>query len=158
MTAEQTSAMGAEPPQEKLRRLLQLMGFETTVECFEEKDGEILLHVSTPDAALLIGRNGQVLAALQTVINRMIRSAPERRVHYVVDIERYRERRKDKLLKMAYDAAEQVERTGRSVKLPPMTAHDRRIVHQALKDRPGLKTASEPAEEEGEKRVVVSRA
>ncbi len=151
---------GGESPKEKLQRLLQYMGFETTVDQFDEKDGEILLHVSTPDAALLIGRNGQVLAALQTVINRMIRSAPDQRVRYVVDIERYRERRKDKLLKMAYDAAERVLQTGRSVKLPPMNAHDRRIIHQALKDRAGVKTASEPGVGEGEdeKCVVVSPA
>lgn len=154
MTAEPMTAPNAESPQQKLQRLLQLMGFEARVEQFEEKDGEVLLHISTADAALLIGRNGQVLSALQTIINRMARSG----VHYVVDIERYRERRKDKLLKMAFDAAERVERTGHSVKLPPMNAHDRRIIHQALKDRPGIKTASEPGNEEGEKCVVVSRA
>lgn len=158
MTVNLTSDQSAESPQQKLQHLLQLMGFEARVESFEEKEGEMLLHVSTADAASLIGRNGQVLDALQTIINRMIRSRPESRIHYVVDIERYRERRKDKLLKMAYEAADRVDRTGHPVKLPAMNAHDRRIVHQALKDRPGIKTFSEPGESEGEKCVVVSRA
>ena len=145
-------------PKQTLYDLLKLMGFETTVDQYEEKDGKILLHVSTPDAALLIGRNGQGLEALQLIINRMLRTTPDQHMPYIVDIERYRERRKDKLVKMAFDAAARVEQTGRSVKLPPMNAHDRRIIHQALKDRPGIKTASEPGRDEGEKCVVVSRA
>lgn len=158
MSSPATSASGGETPKQKLQELLKLMGFVTTVDQYEEKDGEILLHVSTPDAALLIGRNGQGLEALQIVLNRMLQTTSEQRVHYIVDIERYRERRKDKLLKMAFDAATRVEQTGRSVRLPPMSAHDRRIVHQALKDRPGIKTASEPGREKGEKCVVISRA
>lgn len=152
--AQESSSMEAE---QVLQTLLRYMGFEAHVERYEGTEGEVLLHVSTAEPAPLIGRNAQVLEALQTVVNRMMRTGGEEGpVRYVVDIERYRERRKDRLVKMAYEAADRVLRSGRSVKLPPMNAHDRRIIHQALKDRKGIKTTSEPAQE-GLKRIVVSR-
>lgn len=158
MTTGQSESVTGETPEQVLQRLLQLMGFEAKVERFDSSAGEVLLHVSTPDAALLIGRNAQVLEAIQTVIHRIFHRGPEAAARYVVDIEHYRERRKDKVLKMALEAAEKVERTGNSVRLPPMRAHERRIVHQALKDRPGIKTVSEASGREGEKYVVVCRA
>lgn len=144
-----------ESPEAVLENVLRLMGFEGKVERFDQEDGEILLHVSTPDAGRLIGRNAQVLEALQTVVNRMLRRGEGEGARYLVDVERYRERRKDKLLGMALEAADRAEQTGEPVKLPSMSSRDRRIVHRALTERPGVRTESEEVGEEGEKRVVV---
>jgi spoIIIJ-associated protein len=158
MSEQEASKAQQEKAQAILRELLRLTGFEGKVEAFSQEDGSPLLHIETADAARLSGRNAQVLDALQTVVNRILAREAGQPSHCVVDVERYRERRKDRLLKMAFDAAEQVERTGSSVKLPPMNAGERRIIHQALKDNPRLRTFSEESREEGEKRVVVVRA
>jgi spoIIIJ-associated protein len=144
-----------ESPEAVFENILRLMGFEGKIERFDQEDGEILLHVSTPDAGRLIGRNAQVLEALQTVVNRMLRRGEGEGARYLVDVERYRERRKDKLLGMALEAADRAEQTGEPVKLPSMSSRDRRIVHRALTERPGVRTESEEVGEEGEKRVVV---
>ncbi len=137
-----------------LETLLRMMGFEATVETFLQEDGDILLHIESPDAGRLIGRGAQVLDALQLLLNRMLLE-PDRPVRYVVDVERYRERRKDRILKEAIEAANEVRRLGHAIRLAPMGAADRRIVHQALKDRPDVHTASEIVDEGGLKQVVV---
>jgi spoIIIJ-associated protein len=144
--------------QEILQELLRLTGFEGKVEAFGQEDGSPLLHIETADAARLIGRDAQVLDALQTVVNRVLAREAGQPVHCVVDVERYRERRKDRLLQMAFDAADRVEQIGQSVKLPPLNAAERRIIHQALRDRPRVRTFSEETRDEGEKRVVVAAA
>lgn len=139
-----------------LDELLAVMGFgDASVEAFVEDDEEVLLHIESPEAGRLIGREGQVLQALQYILNRMLKRKNEDILHCTVDIERYRERRKDKLMGDAYRAADKAEATGRPVKLPPMQAGDRRIVHQALRNHEGIRTESEEMEDSPLKRVVV---
>ena len=147
-----------EKAQTFLQDVLRLMGFEAKIEAFDQPDNEVLLHVESPDAGRLIGRDAQGLEALQLVINRMMGRQAEHAVRFVVDVERYRERKKDRLLKMALDAAEQVRQTGRPVKLPPMNSSDRRIIHHTIMDQKDLRTWSEILDGEHEKRVVVDKA
>lgn len=144
--------------QTALEELLRLMGFEARVEAFDQGDQEVLLHIECPDAARLIGRKAQVLDALQFTLNRMLYRHGGRETRFIVDVERYRERRKDQVLKEALAAIEEVRRTGRPVKLPVMTSGERRLVHHLVLDYPGLATHSEPTGEEGRKRVVISPA
>ena len=75
-----------------------------------------------------------------------------------MDVERYRERKKDRLLQQALEAAEEVRQTGRAVTLPPMGASDRRVIHQALRDNTLVHTQSGEPDEHGQKRVVISPA
>lgn len=138
-----------------LEDLLRLMGFEGEVQGFTMEEGRLLLHVDTKEPAQLIGRGAQVLDALQTVVNRVLTKREGEQVQCTVDVERYRERRKDKLIKMALEAAERALRSGRDVRLPPLNSFERRIVHQALRDDERVGTESEEAEEPGTKRVVV---
>ena len=150
---------GGEGPKEKLANILRLMDFEAKIETFDQGDGEVLFHVESAEAGRLIGRAAQVLDALQTVLNRMIpRVDGVAPVRYTVDVERYRERRKDKLLEMALEGADRALRTGQPASLPPMHSNERRIVHQALKDRSDVRTHSEEAGEEGQKRVIIAPA
>lgn len=148
--------VAGESPEAILGNLLRQMKFEdATVEVFDgTEEGEVLFHVNTAEAAQLIGRGAQVLEALQTVLNRMIRSDDETRTHYIIDVERYRERRKDKLLQMALEAEDRAAGTGRPVRLPVMGARDRRTIHRALVDHDEVRTESEEVEP-GKKRVVV---
>lgn len=140
-----------------LGELLRQIGFEAKIETFTQED-EILLHIESPDAARLIGRGAQVLDALQLLLNRMMIRQVENPPHCVVDVERYRERKKDRLLQQALEAAEEVRQTGRAVTLPPMGASDRRVIHQALRDNTSVHTQSGEPDEHGQKRVVISPA
>ena len=158
MSEQNSVKQSREQAQAVLRDLLRLMGFEAKVESFDQAENEVLLHVESSDAGRLIGRGAQGLEALQLVVNRMTGRQAEQPVRFIVDIERYRERKKDRLLKMALDAAEQVRQTRQPVKLPPMNASERRIIHQSLKDAKDLRTYSEVLGKENEKRVVVDRA
>ena len=158
MNEQNSVKQSREQAQAVLRDLLRLMDFEAKVESFDQAENEVLLHIESSDAGRLIGRGAQGLEALQLVVNRMTGRQAEQPVRFIVDIERYRERKRDRLLKMALDAAEQVRQTRQAVKLPPMNASERRIIHQCLKDAKDLRTYSEVLGKENEKRVVVDRA
>ena len=134
---------------------MELLGFTATVEEHSMEDG-ILLDVKTEDSGRLIGRQGQTLADLQYIANRLIFQQDAAAPKIMVDVGGYRAQARDALVKKAKDAAEKVRRWGDVVELEPMTAFDRRIIHQALKDDPGVETAS--VEVEGtEKKAILLR-
>jgi spoIIIJ-associated protein len=128
-------------PKEIVEKILTSLGFPATVE--EHKlDDCVFLDVKTEDSGRLIGRQGQTLADLQYIANRILfqqdRTAPK----VTVDVGGYRTQAREALVKKANDAADKVRRWGDAVELEPMNAFDRRIVHQALKDDPDVETHS----------------
>lgn len=142
-------------PKATLEKIMELLGFTATVEEHSMEDG-ILLDVKTEDSGRLIGRQGQTLADLQYIANRLIFQQDAAAPKVMVDVGGYRAQARDALVKKAKDAAEKVRRWGDVVELEPMTAFDRRIIHQALKDDPGVETAS--VEVEGtEKKAILLR-
>ncbi len=149
-----------ESPQAMLENILKQMGFEATVTAGERPGGGILLSITSAEAGRLIGRGAQVLDALQLIVSRMAtkQAGTGEPVRCTVDIEGYRGRQEERLVKLAQDAADDVEHLGHAVKLPPMNSAERRVVHQALKDRPGVTTYSEETGEGGEKQVIVAPA
>lgn len=124
-----------------LEKLLTTLGFEAAVEEHKIDDG-ILLDVKTDDAGRLIGRQGQTLADLQYVANRLLFQQDTSAPKITVDVGGYRAQARDALVKKAQDAAEKVRRWGDAVELEPMNAFDRRVVHQTLKDDPDVETSS----------------
>jgi spoIIIJ-associated protein len=138
-----------------LEKLMELLGFTATVEEHTMEDG-VLLDVKTEDSGRLIGRQGQTLADLQYIANRLLFQQDPAAPKIMVDVGGYRAQARDTLVKKAKDAAEKVRRWGDVVELEPMTAFDRRIIHQALKDDPGVETTS--VEVEGtEKKAILLR-
>ena len=138
-----------------LEKLMELLGFTATVEEHTMEDG-VLLDVKTEDSGRLIGRQGQTLANLQYIANRLLFQQDPAAPKIMVDVGGYRAQARDTLVKKAKDAAEKVRRWGDVVELEPMTAFDRRIIHQALKDDPGVETTS--VEVEGtEKKAILLR-
>ncbi len=154
MSAEDLSD-AAQKARDLLAGLLERMGFEATVEAGRQEEDEILLRVATPEASLLIGRGAETLDALQCVVSRMALRGVGAGYRVRVDVEGYRERRRERLVSDAREAADVVRRTGREVEFPPMPAAERRIVHQALRDEPGLETVSRGEDERGRKSVAV---
>jgi spoIIIJ-associated protein len=128
-------------PKETLEKILASLGFQTTVEEHKLEEG-VLLDVKTDDAGRLIGRQGQTLSDLQYITNRLIFQQDATAPKIMVDVGGYRAQAREALVKKAKDAAEKVRRWGDAVELEPMTAFDRRVVHQALKDDPDVETHS----------------
>jgi spoIIIJ-associated protein len=141
-------------PQATLHRILELLGFIATVEEHRMDDG-ILLDVKTEDSGRLIGRQGQTLADLQYITNRLLFQQDPSVPKVLVDVGGYRAQAREALIKKALDAAEKVRRWGDVVELEPLSAFDRRIIHQALKDDPGIETHSVEVEGTDKKAILL---
>ena len=108
---------------------------------------ELVATLIGADLGVLIGRHGQTIDALQYLANAIgHRTQGEDRLRVVVDAAGYRARRAATLETVARRAAEQAAATGHRVELEPMTAVERRIVHELLKDDPEVETSSEGSE------------
>lgn len=137
---------------ELLSRMLSLMGAPLQVESIEEDD-RIVLNITGDGAEELIGRKGQILDALQFVLNRMLSRRVADRRAVVVDSGGYRVRRVEALKQMALRLGQEAQRTGKTVAVNPMSAHDRRVIHMALRETPGVVTRSEG--EGDERRLLI---
>lgn len=132
---------------EALKGVLTRFGVDSpTIEEYEGDEGEIILDVMGGDLGLLIGRHGKTLDALQAVVAAMVTRELGFRYPVVVDIEGYRHRRRQKIEDIARRAAERAARQKTDVRLRPMTAYERRIVHVALRNDRRVVTGSEGAE------------
>jgi spoIIIJ-associated protein len=94
------------------------------------------------DLSILIGRQGEVLNALQYIARLIVSREAERWVNLVVDIEGYKQRRANSLQQLAKRIAERVARTRQPVALEPMPPHERRVIHITLRDHPTVTTQS----------------
>lgn len=141
-------------PKATLERLLQDLGFAATVEAHHLEDG-VLLDVKTDDSGRLIGRQGQTLADLQYITNRILFQQDPTVPKVTVDVGGYRAQAREALVKKAKDAAEKVRRWGDVVELEPLNAFDRRIVHGTLKDDPGVETHSVEVEGTDKKAILL---
>jgi spoIIIJ-associated protein len=140
--AEGEAAVG----RELLERVVGALGVDARVDV-AEADEEVVVTVTGGDLGVLIGRHGQMIDALQYLANAMAhRSVGDDRRRIVVDAAGYRARRSATLETLARRCAEQASATGHRVELEPMSAVERRLVHEALKDDPEVETASEGVE------------
>ena len=128
-------------PKEILEKILATLGFPAAVEEHKLEDG-LLLDVKSEDTGRLIGRQGQTLADLQYIANRLIFQQDARAPKVMVDVGGYRAEAREALVKRAKEAADKVRRWGDAVELEPLNAFDRRIVHHALRDDPDVETHS----------------
>ncbi len=145
--------MSAEP-KATLERILQDLGFTVTV-AEQHLDDGILLDVTTDDSGRLIGRQGQTLADLQYITNRILFQQDPTVPKVTVDVGGYRTQAREALIKKAKEAAEKVRRWGDVVELEPLNAFDRRIVHGTLKDDPGVETYSVEVEGTDKKAILL---
>jgi spoIIIJ-associated protein len=127
---------------EVLQGLLEKLDVEAEV-TLDETDEQILLNIRTEDRETVIGRDGEVLSALQFLVNKIVNRFPEGRKLVVLDAEGFRDRREESLGALARQMGEKALSTGRIVRLTPMNPQDRRLVHMALREHPGLTTRSE---------------
>ncbi len=110
-------------PKAILEDLLKHLGFDATVEETADDDG-LMLDVKTEDAGRLIGRQGQTLADLQYVTNRLLHKQDNMAPKVTVDVGGYRTQARESLANKAKEAAEKVRRWGDVVELEPLNDFD----------------------------------
>lgn len=141
-------------PKETLEQLLNHMGYQVEIEERQDEEG-LLLDVKTDDSGRLIGRQGQTLADLQYLLNRLLFQADANAPKVTVDVGGYRTQAREALVQRAKEAAEKVRRWGDVVELEPMNAFERRIVHHALRDDPAVETHSVEVEGTSKKAILL---
>ena len=142
-------------PKEILENILATLGFPGTVE-EHPFDAGLMLDVKTDESGRLIGRQGQTLADLQYIVNRILFQQDQSAPKVMLDVGGYRSQAREALVKTAKDAADKVRRWGDAVELEPLNAFDRRIVHHALREDPDVETHS--VEVDGtDKKVLILR-
>ena len=140
---------------EILENLISKMGVSAVINLkhAEREDvGGPVFDVDGDDSGLLIGRRGETLRALQFLVSFIAARQLQSRVNIFLDVAGYQERRYQALTNMAQRVAQRVDATGHSVTLEPMPPNERRVVHMALADHPGVSTISTG---EGDGRQVV---
>jgi spoIIIJ-associated protein len=131
-------------PREIVERIAAAIGADVSASA-REQGGVVTVTCSGPDVALFIGKHGQTIDAIQYLANAITR-AQGGETEVIVDASGYRARRTATLEGIARRTAQRVTATGRRAELEPMTPVERKIVHEALKDDPGVETASEGSE------------
>ncbi len=123
---------------------------------YEGDDQEIILDVVGGDLAILIGRRGHTLEAIQTLVSNITNRKLGYRYPVTIDVESYKHRQRQKIESLAYSAASRADRQDREVSLRPMNPYERRLVHMALRDDERVETYS--VGEEPNRHVVVAPA
>ncbi len=116
---------------------------EITIDEYEGDEGELILDITGDDLAVLIGRHGKTLEALQFLVSSITVREIGYRYPVVIDVEGYKSRQRQKLESIARSAANRAVSQGKNISLRPMTPYERRIVHIALKNDSRVDTESE---------------
>ncbi len=118
------------------------MGYKAEVKIVSREERKILVRLTSDDSAILIGKKGKNLDALQLIANVY---AGKQGVHerIILDCENYRIRREESLVRLAYTTADQVVMKKQSVLLEPMNPYERRLIHSTLSDIRDVDTKSE---------------
>jgi len=119
------------------------MGYPAKVTVLFREEKKLGLKIETENTAMVIGKKGKNIDALQLLANVYAGNLGRDDLKIILDSENYRVRREESLVRIAYESAEQVRRTGRSILLEPMNPFERRIIHTTLNDIVDIETKSE---------------
>ncbi len=153
MSVEESVSEAGARVNELMERIAEEAGVEATVRVEEDAEGVTGEFVGE-DLGLLIGHHGQTIDAIQHLAYRIAFQGATERKRVVVDAAGYRERRATALRATADQAAEAAIADGRPVALEPMSALERKVVHEHLKSRHDVETYSEG--QEPSRRLVVA--
>ena len=141
------ATMDASPIETEIKNKVEELLSNLNLNCdvfVEEQEENFIVDITGEDAAIVIGKRGDTLDAFQTLINSFIndKKPSEERKRIKVDSNNYRGRREDTLKILAQRMAAKAVRENRNVKLDPMNAYERRIIHNALNDHTKVETES----------------
>lgn len=154
MEASNWPAEPAERVRLLVEQVLDQLDLDGEVELEETSDVITATIEGEEDYGLLIGRRGQTIDALQLLAYQAAFRGIRDRKRVVVDAAGYRARREEIISDRAERAAEKASLNGIEIELDPMSARERRIVHEYLKDRPEVETFS--SGDEPNRRVVIA--
>ncbi|MFH0793768.1 MAG: R3H domain-containing nucleic acid-binding protein [bacterium] len=143
----------ADGARDLLLKMLKLMGHRMEVRTKIE-EGEVRINLRGPTSAILIGRSGATLEALQHLINRMVIKTSNEGLSITVDVENYRQKKNAKLERQAQSAAQRVLETGEEEVLAPMSPSERKVIHLVVKEIKGVLSYSKGWE--GNRQVVIA--
>lgn len=140
---------------EFLDGVFKAMNLEVVVDTkFNKEECTLDVDLNGAEMGMLIGKRGQTLDSLQYLVSLVVNKETENYVKVKVDIENYRQRRKETLENLAKNISYKVKRTKRPFSLEPMNPYERRIIHSALQNDKFVTTHSEG--EEPFRRVIVT--
>ena len=134
-------------------QVLRLSQLEADVELVSSHD-QIELNLKAQDPSRLIGRHGQTLDALQTLVGAMTDRLTTERSPILLDVDGYRSRRHDFLKRLAHRLSHKVRRSGKPASTPPLVLSERRILHELFKRESDLESRSKN-HENGRKAIIV---
>jgi spoIIIJ-associated protein len=131
-----------------VEELLERMGVDAIAEPTTHRGHVYVDIVDGPedDMALLIGRHGQTLDAIQELARTAVGRRLDDRIRVLIDVGDYRKRAEDRLVDHAREVAERVDRTGEEEHLEPMNAYERKLVHDVVAEFDSLESVSEGAD------------
>ncbi len=141
------------------------MNFSGEVEVKEKEKDSFYLNLKSDDPQILIGKSGQTLSDIQYLLRRILNKkdkslitgeGEERNIYLEVDINNYRQKKKEYLKELAHNVADEVALLKKEKVLEPMPAYERRVIHIELSSRGDVETES--LGQEPERRVVVKPA
>ena len=137
---------------EYIQNILKQMGFNSKIEIFN-KDDVPTYKIYSDNDALLIGKNGKNLKALQHIVQQAIKKEINNNFKFVLDISNYQEKKEKHLVYLAKNIAREVASSKVEVKLDSMNSYERRIIHNALTNN--KKVYTESTGEEPNRCVVI---
>lgn len=150
----ETAIQHAEVAGDFIEELLELLDLEADITTWGDPVGGHV-DVEGPDLAVLVGKDGEVLTALEELTRLAVVRQTGDRARVGLDIDGYKRRRREIVATSARELAERVLREGGPAECPPMPPYERKIVHDVVAAMPGLHTES--VGEEPRRRVVVVR-
>lgn len=126
-----------------VKTTIEKMGYDVAVEVMFREEKKIGVKLSSSSSSILIGRKGKNLDAMQLLANVYAGHLGREDVRVILDIENYRIRREESLVRLAYVTADKVRQKKSSILLEPMNPFERRLIHTTLNDIPDIETKSE---------------
>lgn len=137
---------------EVLKDILNHMGISCEIEARVSEETPIF-NVKTEDSGILIGSRGANLFSLQYAARLLVFKKLGESLHFIVDVEGYKQVREEFLRELARQAAARVRETQESLLLKPMLAYERRVIHSEISKLPDI--ATESVGEEPERRILI---
>ena len=139
--ATEVSQENADLGEDTLQRMVDFITDDAVISV-THLNGKILYEISGGNTAVLIGKRGQTLEAMQYLVEKIINKQSQERIRVEVDIEGYLQGRRERLEKLASRLSEKVKRTGKPLTAGQFNAHDRRTIHITLKEDREVRTHS----------------
>lgn len=144
LSEEEKLALASDAVEKFLSDILKSFHIDDVNELtMDVEDGRLIARIQGEDCGILIGRKGMTLRSIQYLSSLVANRTTRSRVRFTLDIGAYREKRQDSVADLAKRTAERAISTGQAYELTPMSAAERRIVHESLQDFEGITTYSE---------------